>query len=319
MGKELNLIINMSELGAGTRGASMGYGALQVAARNAKSEFFSKYSVHELATDNHLLDQRTRYGNAKYVDGIARVFKRVAEQVKDTLDNNSFPVVIAGDHASAGGTIAGLKQSYPNKRIGVVWIDAHADLHSPFTSVSGNVHGMPLATVLGLDHKELALHDVEPQEYEFWSELKNAAGVSPMIKYQDLVFVGVRDTEVQEDDIIAKYGIESILVDQVRNKGALVIADHILKHLQECDLIYVSFDVDSMDCEEVSRGTGTPVENGLTEEECTTLLDKLVQDPKVCCLEMVEINPCLDNKSNVMAETAFRILESAIQNIHKQF
>src|SRR5690606_6696791 len=109
---------------------------------------------------NYLLDQPVKYPFAKRVEGLSKVFDCVANKVKNVLQNGGFPFVLAGDHGSAGGTIAGVKAAFPTKRLGVVWIDAHGDLHTPYTAPSRNMHGMPLATALGVDNLEEKVIDV---------------------------------------------------------------------------------------------------------------------------------------------------------------
>ena len=200
----------------------------------------------------------------------------------------------------------------------MVWIDAHADLHSPYTTPSGNMHGMPLAIALGEDNLENRKNEPHPETVELWNSLKNYA-VTGKIQPEHLVFVGVRDTETPEDNLMVKLKLKNHKVDEVRRKGAKVIARDILKQLDSCDLIYVSFDVDSMDPAEVSFGTGTPVKHGLFPIEALDVMEVLVQSGKLCCLEFVEINHCLDNKQNKMAETALSVLEPLVEHIEKLY
>ncbi len=313
--RKLKFIGMMSELGAGTRGASLGLKALQVASLNAGSLFFRNHEVDELLEENALLFQPNPTPNGKYIEGIARNYGRIEKKVAECLDDGAFPYLIAGDHSSAGGTIAGIKKAFPDKRLGIVWVDAHADLHSPYTTPSGNVHGMPLATAIAENNQDCAINEIKGETKEAWDVMK---GEKQRIKPTDLVFVGVRDTEHPEDYLMKKYHIPNFTTAMVKEEGARSIAQKCLTHLNDCDLIYVSFDVDSMDCNLVSKGTGTPVPNGLSEEDATDLLLELLSSPKMCCFEMVEINPCLDNKGNVMAETAFRILEKTTAQLSGQ-
>ena len=307
-----------SELGAGTRGASLGVDALKVAALNAQSSFFKTNKSVKVKCHNDLLLSKIKYPYAKRIVGILKVNSNVSKVVAKTLKGKKkgFPLVLAGDHSSAAGTISGIKKSFPKKRLGVVWIDAHADLHSPFTSPSGNMHGMPLAIALGMDNRELSTNNVDKATIKLWNKLKKIGGPVPKIFAEDLVFVGVRDTEPQEDYILDKYKIKKITVEELWANGEHRTAIDILQYLDECDLIYISFDVDSMD-DEISKGTGTPVPNGLEPQEASNLINKLLKNEKVCCFEMVEINPTLDIK-NKMADTAFQILESATEVINKK-
>lgn len=309
---KIRLLEVPSELGAGTRGASLGIGAIKVAALNAKNKYFSKYTSTIIPNENELLfeDSPTQYAN--YIDGIVKVYNYVSHYVSEEVTHNKrFPIVLAGDHSTAGATITGIKKSNPNKRLGVIWVDAHADLHTPYTTPSGNVHGMPLAVCLGIDNIEHQRNDIPKEIAEHWHKLKHMGGVYPKIEANDLVFIALRDTEVEEDFLTQRLGIRNFAVKEVREKGTAQTVKEVLAYLNNCDMIYISFDVDSMDCDLVSRGTGTPVPNGLSEEEATEIVCGLVADPKTCCLEVTEVNPTLDNKENTMAETAFRVLDRA--------
>ncbi|MFP5470297.1 MAG: arginase [Bacteroidia bacterium] len=315
---KLEIIENPSELGAGTRGASLGIGALKVAAFNAKSDFFKKYASTKITDYNYILHSDIKTPKAKRIDGIVKVYNEVAEAVSKSIQHNKFPLVLAGDHSSAGGTITGVKLSNPDARVGVVWIDAHADLHTPYTTPSGNIHGMPLATALGIDNKENKQNQPTEEGIKFWKKLKTVGKITPKIQPKDLVYVALRDFESPEENFIRENKITVHSVRDVRKLGAEEIAKKIQKQLTKCDVIYISFDVDSLDCDLVSYGTGTPAEDGLTEQEASQLINLLLLDKKVCCLEVVEINPCLDNKQNRMAETAFRIIEKAAAIITKR-
>ncbi len=308
----LKIIENQSEIGAGTRGAGLGIGAMKVVSQTNQDFFFGKYPSVKIKTENDLLNTQTKFQYAKRIDGLVKVYKRTMNEVAATFKDGDYPVVLSGDHACAGGTIAGIKKAYPKKRLGVIWIDAHADLHTPYTTPSGNLHGMPLATALGVDNKDFQINDIRDQTLSHWDELKNMAGISHKIAAEDLIFISVRDTEVPEDKFIQKNNIKNYTVQEVREKTQEVVAKEIEDRLKDCDIIYVSFDVDSMDSILVSKGTGTPVENGLTPNEAEFFVSHFAGLDKVKCIEFVEINPCLDNKINTMAETAYGILKTVM-------
>ena len=315
--KDIHLIEIDSELGAGTRGSSLGIGALKVTAYNKKSSFFADYESTKIDTLNHLLWEKENTPKAKRIDGIVEIYNRTCDEVAEVLVENKFPVVLSGDHSTAGGTISGIKKAFPNKRLGVVWVDAHADLHTPYTTPSGNVHGMPLATALNADNLDSQINDICDETKQGWEALKNC-GSSNKLNKEDLVFIAVRDTEKPEDDFIARNNIKVIKVEDVRNTSGTDAAKDALDYLNECDIIYISFDVDSMDCDLISYGTGTPVKNGLTDLEAKDILNTLIQSEKVVCFETVEINPCLDNNTNRMAEVAFDIVENTINTFAKK-
>ncbi len=312
------LIENNSEIGAGTRGSSLGVDALRIAAFNSKSRYFKDHQIEKIENENDRLFEEVDFPTAKRMRGVVNVYHRICDKVEDVMEKNRFPLILAGDHSSAGGTIAGIKKANPDKRLGVIWIDAHADIHSPYTSPSGNMHGMPLATALNVDNKDHQNKHPEKEVITYWNELKNLGGIAPKISAQDLVFIGVRDTEEPEDYFISDNNIKNVSVEHVRRNGVETVSAEVMEYLKDCDIIYLSFDVDSMDCDLISYGTGTPVPNGLTEQEAGGLINHFLIDKRVCCFEVVEINPCLDNKQNKMAETAFRILESATSIIEKR-
>ena len=314
----IQLIENKSELGAGTRGASLGIDALRISSLNKGSNYFLKYKVVKVKNNNEMLFDAVKLSSAKRIKGIVKVFNRICNQIEQTLTDGHFPLVLAADHSSAGGTIAGLKKKYPNKRLGAIWIDAHADLHSPYTSPTGNVHGMPLATALAYDNKECQVKEPSEEALKYWGELKNTAGISPKLIADDIVFFGVRDTEHPEDEIIRRDGITNFTVAETREKGVEKACKEALQRLKDCDMIYISFDVDSMDCDLVSCGTGTPVPNGFTPEEANSIIQNLIQSEKLVCFEMVEINPTLDNKQNLMADTAFDILVKTTNTLEQK-
>ena len=157
----IKFIENRSEIGAGSRGASLGVDALRIASLNVDNKFFRENEVVTIKDENHLLFEPVKFESAKRIGGIVQVFKSISSEVKSTLASGEFPFVLAADHSSAGGTIAGIKEQYPDKRLGVIWIDAHADLHSPYTSPSGNVHGMPLASAINYDNLECKVKDCD--------------------------------------------------------------------------------------------------------------------------------------------------------------
>lgn len=310
----IKIIINTSEITAGTRGASLGPGAVMTASRKAGSSFFGNFPIEFIPDENATLDQPTAHPFAKRADALLTIYKRLSESVSKTLNSNQFPVILAGDHGSAGGTIAGIKMAYPEKRLGVIWIDAHGDLHSPYTTPSGNMHGMPLSTALNEDNIPCKRNDVQEETVTIWNQLKSIGNIVPKIQAEDLVFVGVRDVEPEEIDLMERLKITNHTVETVRKKGSKYVIEAIQNQLKSCDILYISFDVDSMDPELISYGTGTPVANGLTPTEAQELLTGLLADERTVCLEVVEVNPCLDEKTNTMAEVTFSLLETCIKH-----
>ncbi|RYF56251.1 MAG: arginase, partial [Cytophagaceae bacterium] len=263
----------------------------------------------EVPNENHLLLESSGSPFAKRASGILTMVERVADQVTETLNKDEFPIVLAGDHSTAAGTITGIKKAYPKSKLGVIWIDAHADLHSPYTTPSGNMHGMPLAMVLDEDNTDRKVNKLDQETINYWYQLKNVGNIAPKITYNDLVLISARDMEKPEEYLIKKHKVKNFTTADLRKRGVERIVIDAMLYLEHCDLIYVSFDVDSLD-PTASRGTGTPVTQGLTEREAGNLVSRLMTQEKVCCLEIVEVNPTLD-RENQMAEHAFEILIKA--------
>ncbi|MBY0244356.1 MAG: arginase [Sphingobacteriaceae bacterium] len=314
--KTIKIVEVNSELGAGTRGASMGVDAIKIAALDFGSRIFKKIASVVVPNENHLLLEATGSSYAKRISGILTMVERVSDTIEQTLKNNEFPIVLAGDHSTAAGTIAGIKKANPKSKLGVIWIDAHADMHSPYTTPSGNMHGMPLAISLDEDNLEMKTNKLDQETINYWYQLKNVGNIAPKIEYRDLVLISVRDTEKPEDFLIKKHKVKNYTTAELRKRGVERIVIEALAYLDHCDMIYVSFDVDSMD-PSMSRGTGTPVPQGITEKEAGNLVARLVASKKICCFEIVEVNPTLD-RENQMAEHAFEILIKATNAFHNE-
>ncbi len=315
--KPIKIIEVKSEIGAGTRGSSMGVDAIKIAALDFGSPFFKRFKTVEIPNENKLLLEPVVNDYAKRIKGIFALNERIAKEIQKTLKSDEIPIVLAGDHSSALGTISGIKMAYPDKRLGVIWIDAHADLHSPYTTPSGNMHGMPLSCVLAEDNKDRQQNKPDDETVEYWDKLKSLGGISPKIQYNDLVFIALRDYEPPEEFLIKKNKIRIFSLQEIRKKAVERVAIDSLNYLDHCDIIYVSFDVDSMDSR-ISSGTGTPVPNGITEKEAGNLIYYIMRSKKIVCFEMVEINPTLD-KENLMAENAFEILQKATNQLSNDF
>ena len=308
--KNIKLIEVPSEIGAGTRGASLGIDAIKIAALDFMSNFFIHFPSEKVPHENKLLYEPIESPYAKRIKGIVTMYERVSKAVSESLKNNFFPVVISGDHSIAGATMAGIKMARPKSKLGVIWIDAHADLHTPYTTPSGNVHGMPLAAAINEDNEEHAVHQLDEETKKYWNQLKTMGKIAPKVLPEDVVFISLRDYEREEKHLIDKYGMKMISTNEVRRKGSENIVRAVIRYLADCTDIYISFDVDSLDSS-ITKGTGTPVSNGLREREVEDLISKFMQNRKVCCFEIAEVNPTLD-KENLMSEIAFNILQRSV-------
>ncbi|VXC10260.1 Arginase [Flavobacterium sp. 9R] len=312
--KPIKLIKNRSDIGAGTRGSDLGVDAIEIAAINQGSDYFNQFPFEDIKTHNESIYDKDRSTVAKRIEHVVEQCIRVNNSIQKNL-KDYFPIVLSGDHSSALGTISGIKSAFPEQNVGVIWIDAHADLHSPYTSPSGNIHGMPLAAALANDNLDAKTNAVDSDTQKYWEEMKQIGYKGPKIQPENLVYFGVRDTEEAEDQQMERLSIRNYKVDEVRYRGLETCVAEALVKLSHCEVLYISFDVDSMDCDLISYGTGTPVAKGFDQYEVIAIIDQIIKTKKVVCIEVVEVNPLLDTKGNKMAETAFQVLEAVTSTL----
>ena len=310
MDRKISLIELAAEFGAGTRGASLGADGVRFACLNkGYKEYFDLNSIYIPGDPFHMLD-RDEHPGAKRIDLVLSVFDKYFERIHQIFEHGYFPLVISGDHSNAAGTVTGLKKQYPDKRIGVIWIDAHADLHTPYSSPSGNVHGMPVAAMLNFTNEDKAVRTPSQQSLKHWNTLCNLGGIAPKIHPEDIVFIGIRDLEAQEWNIINENNMKYFDNHMVNEYGTQKVIDETKEYLRECDLIYVSFDIDSLDSS-IVPGTGTPVTDGLSIGQAMDFLASFWEMENLCCLEFTEINPLLDienQTANVAADLLYELI-----------
>ena len=308
----IKIIKNRSDIGAGTRGSDMGIDAIEIAAINSENDFFNIYPYIDIQTHNDTIYNKNKNTFAKRINFVCEQCERLREGVKKELQKGFFPLILSGDHSSALGSLSGIQKANPDKEIGVIWLDAHADIHTPYSTPSGNIHGMPLAAALSIDNKEFSKNKVSDSTEKNWLRMKNMGDKVPLIKPENLIYFGVRDTEKEEDQIIQSKKIKNFSVNDFRNLGLKSCIDQTIDQFVSTDLIYISFDIDALDCDLFSRGTGTPVSKGFLTEEIISIIKEVKDTGKLVALEICEINPLLDNKGNQMAESAFEIISSVL-------
>ena len=317
MDKIIKLIEVYSDIAGHRKGASLGIDALKQSCEDIDSQYFKKYLSEAIKDENDAHVEPSEFEHAKYIDKIYLVVSRLAERVKSIREKKQFPIVLAGDHASCAGTMHGLRMAHPDAEIGVVYIDAHADIHSPYSSDSGNMHGMPLAMACGLDNIGSSSHDITPKEKEYWDKLKTLAGKDASIKPENVVFCALRDFQQAEQDVIDKYNIPVHTVADITLNGVSNTVEAIFEKLAHCEHIYVSFDVDSIDPLYVP-GTGTPVTEGLSYDQALQLNMELIKNDKVCCWEIAEINPMFNEREDDSIKI-FKILEKVTEMLVKHY
>jgi arginase len=247
---------------------------------------------------------------AKNIEKVLHICEAVCEEVCKSLISGHVPILISGDHSSAAGTIAGIKKAKPESRLGIIWVDAHADLHSPFTSYSGNMHGMTLAASLGVDNKACLFRAPDKMTLDFWDCFKHIGNMSEKIRPSDIVYVTLRDLEQQESHIIEKYGIRNFTTEELRDTKEKALGPLILEYLKDCTDIYLSFDTDSLEGS-ISKGTGLPVDGGIMPTEAEELIGIILKDPKLTCFEITELNPSFD-VNHATTIMVYHIFEKAL-------
>lgn len=282
------------DLGAGRRGVDMGPSALRLA-KLAPALTGLGHKLTDLGNVTVPVPEAVPSRNGlHYLDHIAVACRQTCRTLRD-LPASAFPIVLGGDHSISMGSVAGVAGE---GRTGVLWIDAHTDVNVPTTSPSGNVHGMPLAHLLGHGDERLL---------GIWG---GEAAVHP----QDVVFIGLRSVDKGERDFIRSNGITAFTMKEIDRRGIAAVAEEALEHLKHVDRLHVSFDADALD-PIIAPGVGTPVSGGLTYREAHLLMELLADAGVVTSLDLVEVNPILDvqNKTaGMMVEMAASLLGKAI-------
>ena len=170
-----------------------------------------------------------------------------------------------------------------------------------------------LLAALGYNNETLAVNEVNEKTHQLWDELKKVGGDRAKVAPEHLIFFGVRDTEEPEDKVMEENNIKNYPVHEIRHRGLSLCVAEALEKLSAVDSIYISFDVDSLDCDLISKGTGTPVSKGFDVDEVVAIIQQIIASQKVIGLEVTEVNPLLDNKGNRMAEAAFEVIHRLFQ------
>lgn len=278
------------DLGSGRRGVDMGPSALRIAGIENKLEQLG-YRVEDTGDIKIEIMEKQKLGNSRlrYLGEILKTSKILAAKVEKILEQEKFPLCIGGDHSMALGSIAGVS-SYCRKNkltLGVIWIDAHADMNTDETTPSGNIHGMPLAASLGFGYKDLV----------------NLYGFAPKLKPENCIIIGARSIDLQERLNIKKLKPSVYTMSDIDKIGIHRIISRVLKQFKErVDHIHISFDVDSID-PNFAPGVGTPVPGGLNYREAHLLMEAIAECGCMSSLEVAEVNPILDinNNSAVLA------------------
>ncbi|MBT3341118.1 MAG: arginase [Planctomycetes bacterium] len=285
------------DLGAGHRGTDMGPSALRIAGVHQALEAHGCDVRRE--SDIHVPAMETREPrnlHARFRQEILHVCSDLHDRVRQVLAEGARPLIYGGDHSLAMGSVAGVAGHYRdlNQEIGLIWFDAHGDMNLPKTSPSGNVHGMPLAHLLGRGDKDLAM----------------IGGFAGKVKPENVALVGIRDIDKGEREIIRESGIHAFTMRDIDERGMAAVTREALAVVnQDTAGFYLSFDVDGLD-PDVAPGVGTPVPGGVDFREAHLMLEMIAENHRMVGMEVVELNPVLDN-GNASAEAMKHLILSA--------
>ena len=286
------------DLGAGRRGVDMGPSAIRVARLKARIESLG-YEVNDLGNVEVEQPESRLVGreNARYLQEITATCRKLASTVERALGAGQFPLVLGGDHSVAVGTVAGVARHFrkQRERIGLIWVDAHADMNTPETSPSGNVHGMPLSSCVGMGPEELV----------------RLGGFAPKVLPKNVALVGIRDVDQLEKPHIKASGVRAFTMREIDECGLSQVMREAIRIATDGTAgFHVSFDMDGVDPDE-APGVGTPVRGGITYREAHLALELVCDSNRMVSFEVVEVNPVLD-VANRTAELAVELMMSVM-------
>ena len=296
--KPVHLIGVPLDLGAGRRGVDMGPSALRIAGMRDQIAAIGRPVVDKGDLPAPIPEtQRPADKKKKYVRDIAKVCQKLYDRSLKSLDEGALPLVLGGDHSLATGSVAASAdwiRRTSSKPLGLVWVDAHGDMNTPATTESGNVHGMPLAALLGQEPVELA-----------------SIGSMPSVLPQHTVLVGVRNLDHREKEQIRASGVHVFTMKDIDRDGIASVAERALGlAARDTGGIHVSFDMDVCD-PAIAPGVGTPVKGGFDYREAHMIMELVADAGQLVALDLVEVNPTLDIR-NTTAELGIELVLSAL-------
>jgi arginase len=286
------------DLGASRRGTDVGPSALRIAGLGNALRRMGYTVAREEDIPAPAMETGTQEDvSARFKPQILEVCTKLAERVATILEEGDFPLVLGGDHSIAMGTFAGTASHYrkQGKSVGLLWFDAHGDMNVPGSSPSGNIHGMPLAHLLGRGDEDL----------------KNIQGFSPKVKPENVALIGIRDIDAVERRNINESGIHAFTMREIDEHGMAEVSRRALEIVNDGTAgFHISFDVDGCD-PTVIPGSGTLVPGGVSFREAHLLMEYCADNGNLLSMEIAELNPFLD-EGNISAERAMQLLLSAM-------
>lgn len=286
------------DLGAGRRGVDMGPSAMHLAGLEKGLQDLG-YHIDERYALSIPSQEMADVGDpsVRFLEPIAQVCSQLADRVAAAVHAERMPLVLGGDHSVAIGTISGIARAWRERgeKIGVIWVDAHTDMNTPQSSPSGNIHGMPLATLLGYGHPLLA------------SIVGEGAAIDP----ENVCVIGARQVDRTEVGVVRSAGVRVYSMSELDDRGtAVCVREAVARASAGTAGIHLSFDLDGVDPQH-APGVGTPVPGGLTLRESHLICEKVAQTGKLIGMEMVELNPVLD-EANRTGKLAVWLILSAL-------
>ena len=279
--RKISIVGVPMDLGADRRGVDMGPSALRVGGLQQRIKQLGHH-VEDIGNIPVKQPEEQPYGEkrAKYLQEIAETCRGLAAMTERTVAEGIVPLVLGGDHSIAVGSVAGAAAHFhkQGKRIGCLWLDAHGDMNTPESSPSGNVHGMPLASIIGYGAPELV----------------ELAGFKPMVAPRNVALVGIRDLDARERRIVKESGVHVFTMRDIDERGMREVMAEALRFVtDETDGVAVSLDLDFVDPTD-APGVGTPVRGGVTYREAHLAMEMIADSEAVVSMEVVEINPVID-------------------------
>lgn len=308
----LQIVGIYSDIGASKRGSAKGVGVL-IELLKKDYQHLIKKEIKIINKD--LLKAKSQESYAKNIEEIYEFFKdNLIPKMTNVFESGDFPVIFSGDHSSALGTIQAFKKAHKDKSLAIIWIDAHSDIHTPYDSSSGNIHGMPLGGVVNVTKSGENILDETTQLQ--WEKLCTLGGEKP-INPKNITYIGARSMEKSERDIIKNFKIPLYEVSQIRGDiyGSI---DKVVSSLSDVDAIYLSVDVDVMDGK-IFTSTGVRENNGLYPDELDTCIKLIIEGlhKKLIAVEFTEFNPTLEDCNNKDDEVLLNIVSDTIKRLEK--
>ncbi len=286
------------DLGAGRRGVDMGVSAVRFASLGQRISELG-YKIADLGNVAVEQPERVSAGarNARYLPQIAHTCMRLAETVEDAMIHRQMPLVVGGDHSIAVGTVSGVSKYFRRnkRRVGLLWVDAHPDMNTPQTSPSGNVHGMPLACIIGMGPRPLT----------------HMFGYSPKVDPKNVALIGIRDVDALEKPHVKESGVRAFTMRDIDERGMRACMAEALEIVcAGTEGFHLSLDMDSVDPQN-APGVGTPVRGGLSYREAHLAMEMIDDSARMTSMEVVEVNPVFD-EANRTAVLAVELVMSAM-------